>query len=42
MAKIRDLLMGIAFFGKGYINAKKRNDQEAAAKMYQVPCKCSN
>jgi hypothetical protein len=36
MAKIRDLLMGIAFFGKGYINAKKRNDQEAAAKMYQA------
>jgi hypothetical protein len=35
MAKIRDLLMGIAFFGKGYINAKKRNDQEAAAKMYR-------
>lgn len=36
MAKIRDLLMGIAFFGKGYINAKKRNDQEAATKMYQA------
>ena len=36
MAKIRDLLMGIAFFGKGYVNAKKRNDQEAAAKMYQA------
>ena len=35
MAKIRDLLMGIAFFGKGYVNAKKRNDQEAAAKMYR-------
>ena len=36
MAKIRDLLMGIAFFGKGYVNAKKRNDQAAAAKMYQA------
>jgi hypothetical protein len=36
MAKIRDLLMGIAFFGKGYINAKRRNDQAAAAKMYQA------
>jgi hypothetical protein len=36
MANIRDILMGVLFFGDGYVKAKKRNDEAQADKNYRA------